>query len=512
MYKLILMGAVVGATIFVDGIVLAQTTGEPAPQDEPETINTSEPKQSTQYNRERDDSTEKTASEMDATAVEDGEQPAAATPPATEPAQNTPADSENSAAASKSATVKTSETPSSDASSTRDPMFTRTEAVDARFVESNVISIADRSGFKWQSKRGDFLFHPFVLVQSRFNLEVVDDEGLNLADPDNVVDLGFGIPAALLGIAGKAFDRLSFNLTLNGACAGKACLLNQAWLEGNVSDAFRIRLGKFKTPMHWTNQVRIGQTLTPTKPTSLSTPVNVPFDINAANPAFQTGFDLGLMAHGLVGNVFGYQVGIFNGEGIGVNMPKSTLSDDSNIPALLYAARLAVTPFGAMPLREGGPSLDENTKLLLAASVSYNVEANAESSNDFRGGVELGLASGGLYWGTEAYWMHLNFVERLEDSPSYLFFGAYSQLGYLFDIGIEPLVRMELFDRNSVDVDGILLMPAAGINYYMFGQNLKLQALYQYLARAGHADDFQRNDDDNGMSEHTFVLQVQFVL
>lgn len=392
------------------------------------------------------------------------------------------------------------------------PLLGRTEPDDAAYVESNVISIADRSGFKWSTKRGDFVFHPYVLVQTRLNMGVVDDEGLNLADPDNVVDFGFGIPAALFGIAGKAFDRLAFNLTFDGACAGKPCLLNQAWLEGIVNDAFRIRVGKFKTPMHWTNQVRIGQTLAPVKPVSLTTRVNVPFDINAANPVFQTGFDLGIMAHGMVGNIFEYQAGIFNGEGNGVNMPTSTLSDDIGIPAWLYGARFALTPLGPMPLREGGPSEDRILKLLIAASASYNVEANAESSNDLRGGVELALSTGGLYWGTEAYMMHLDFVERQEEVPSYLFYGAYTQLGYLFKPGIEPLARMEVFDRNSVDKQGVLVLPSVGLNYYMFGQNLKFQALYQYLARAGHEDELSRNDDDNGMSEHTFVLQVQFVL
>ena len=392
------------------------------------------------------------------------------------------------------------------------PVFETTDQVDERFVESNVISMADRNGFKWSSKRGDFLFNPFVLVQARLQFDVVDDEGLTLSDPDNVTDFGFGIPAALLGIAGKAFEKLSFNLTFNGACAGKACLLNQAWLEGNVSDAFRIRIGKFKTPMHWAALARIGQTLAPEKPTSLITRVNIPFDINAANPTLQTGFDLGIMVHGLLGGMFQYQLGVFNGEGIGVNTPTSTLSDDTSIPSLLYSARVALMPFGEMPLREGGPAKNTDARLLIAASGSYNVEANSESSNDLRAGVELAFSKGGLYLGTEGYLLHMDFMERLEDSPSYLFWGAYAQAGYLFPISLEPTIRFEAFDRNSTDEDGVLLLPAVGLNYYVFGQNLKFQMLYQYLARVGHEDTAAANDDDNSMAEHAFWLQVQFVL
>ena len=386
------------------------------------------------------------------------------------------------------------------------------DSLDDNYVESNVVSMADRDGFKWSTRRGDFLFNPYILMQTRLQIKVVDDEGLNLADPDNVVDTGFGIPAALFGIAGKAFDRLSFNLTFNGACAGKPCLLNQAWLEGVVSDGFRIRAGKFKTPQHWASLVRIGQRITPDRPASLITRVNIPFDINAVNPVIATGFDIGLMVHGLINNKFQYQLGIFNGEGIGVNMPTSTLSDDYSIPALLYAGRIALMPLGPMPLREGGPAGTADTRLLIGASASYNVESSSETSNDFRSGFEFALASGGLYWGTEAYLLHMNFVERQEDAPSYLFWGAYTQVGYLFKNKIEPVVRFELFDRNSIDTDGILLLPAGGLNYYLFGQNLKLQALYQYLARAGHENPLAANDDDNSMAEHSFMLQLQFVL
>ena len=89
--------------------------------------------------------------------------------------------------------------------------------------------------------------------------------------------------------------RLSYNLSLNGACAGRPCLLNQAWLEGNAADELRLRVGKFKTPMHWSIQTRIGQKLAPFARASLTTPVNVPFDLNAANPAMATVFDLGLI-------------------------------------------------------------------------------------------------------------------------------------------------------------------------------------------------------------------------
>ena len=44
-----------------------------------------------------------------------------------------------------------------------------------------------------------------------------DDEQLGLDDQDNVANSGFEIPYAILGFSGRAFNKLTFNLTLNAA-------------------------------------------------------------------------------------------------------------------------------------------------------------------------------------------------------------------------------------------------------------------------------------------------------
>lgn len=378
-----------------------------------------------------------------------------------------------------------------------------------KYVESNVVSAVGREGFSWQDRQGQFLFHPYVLVQTRLQFLRVDDEGLELSDRDNFVDLGFGLPNAILGVAGKAFEKLSFNFALNGPCAGKGCLMNEAWLEGNLSDAVRLRMGKFKVPMNWHVQTRLAGRLAPSSPNSLSARVNIPFDINAVNPVIASGFDLGLMMHGLVRDRLQYQVGVFNGEGVGVNTPTSTLSDDSGLPALLYAGRIAWVPFGPLPLEEraGGPGA---TKLLVGASVSYNAEANAESSSDLRAGLELVLSAPGWYWATEAYLLHMDYMERMKNSPNYLFWGANTILARSLGPNLEPFVRLDAYDRNSVEKRGLLLMPAVGLKWYLFEQNLNLQAMYEYLTKIGHEDELSANDDDNSMAEHSLMAMLQF--
>jgi hypothetical protein len=244
----------------------------------------------------------------------------------------------------------------------------------------------------------------------------------------------------------------------------------------------------------------------------LITRVNIPFDINSVNPVMSTGFDMGIMTHGLIGGIFEYKAGVYNGEGIDVNKPTSTLSDDTGAPGLLYAARILFMPLGYMPLQEGGPMNSKSLKLLFGASSSYNIEANAESSNDFRTSLDLSVSIGPLFFSAEGYLLRVKFVERQRTTPSYLFRGGYAQLGYLFGLGLEPAIRYEWFDRNSQDVKGTLTVFAMGLNYYMYGNNLKMQAMYQYLDRRGHQDIASANDDDNSMPEHFMIVKLQFVL
>jgi hypothetical protein len=379
-----------------------------------------------------------------------------------------------------------------------------------KFIESNVISLVGREGFEWKSLNGDFLLKPYMLVFTKAQFQYVDNEGLELADEDNIVNSGFGIPAAYLGFAGKAFDVVTYNFTIDASKGSSAALINQAWIDLNISNELRITAGKFKTPMHRGYLVRAGQTLFPVVPFVLSTQVNLPYSLNAVNPVLSTGFDVGAMVHGLFDNRFQYQLGIFNGNGVNNNSPVNTYSDDLGIPALLYSARFAYMPYGPMPIHEGDPDDRNNLKFLAAVSASYNVEANYETSNDLRLGAELSLLKNNFYFSSEFTFLNMSFIERQKISPDYNFWGAYAQCGYFVTDKLQPVIRIEAMDRNSQKDNGILISPSAGINYFIVGQNLKLQVMYQYLTRSGHDDEYAANDDDNGLAESSFIAQLQF--
>lgn len=192
--------------------------------------------------------------------------------------------------------------------------FKYTNEVDDKFVESDVVRLDDKKGFSLQTRAGDFLLKPYILVQTAANLNYYDDEGLNLADQDNIANSGFSIPNAILGFSGKAFNIITFNFALNASKSG-ANLLQQAWFDINIADEFRIRAGKFKTPFNQAYLVTLGETLFPALPLSLTSTANVDMSLNAVNPSVGLGFDLGIQFHGLIKDKLMYQVGVFNGNG-----------------------------------------------------------------------------------------------------------------------------------------------------------------------------------------------------
>ena len=72
---------------------------------------------------------------------------------------------------------------------------------------NGVVSLAGREGFSIASKKGDFVFKPYLLVQTCGNFNWYDDEGLDKAyNQDNIANSGFSVPYAVLGFSGMAFE------------------------------------------------------------------------------------------------------------------------------------------------------------------------------------------------------------------------------------------------------------------------------------------------------------------
>lgn len=377
-------------------------------------------------------------------------------------------------------------------------------------TENGIVSLAGREGFTIASKKGDFVFKPYLLVQTSANFNWYDDEGLDKAyNQDNVDNSGFAIPYAVLGFTGKAFGKVSFNLSLNAAATG-AALLQQAWFDVELKKQFSIRVGKFKTPFSHAYLTTLGETLMPSLPLSLTAPVILPYSLNAVTPNIGTGFDLGVEVHGLLADKFGYEVGLFNGTGISMNTAGKTFSDDWHIPSLLYAGRFTYMPKGVMPSTQGNPNRLNEDKLMLGVSTSLNVESENESTNDYRAGLEFAMLKRKLYLGAEMYYMHVGFTKRQKIDQGYHYLGGYVQGGYFVTSRLQATARYDFFNRNGMDTNGFMNMPAVGVNYFFKGCNLKLQAMYQFVGRWGYDTQLDRDNDDLGIATHNATVMLQY--
>ena len=385
-----------------------------------------------------------------------------------------------------------------------------TFAQEEEDTENGVVSVAGKEGFKIATKKGDFVFKPYMMVQASGNFNYYDDEGLDKAyNQDNVANSGFAIPYAIIGFTGKAFDKVSYNVSVNAAGSG-GNILQQAWFDVKFREQLALKVGKMKTPFAHGFQTTLGYTLMPCVPTSLTAAVILPHSLNAVTPSMNTGWDIGMELHGMLAKKFGYEVGLFNGTGGGVNGATKTFSDDWHIPSLLYAARFTFMPKGIMPNIQGDPNRLNEDKMLFGVSVSENVESESESTNDFRAGAEFSMLKDRWYVGAEAYYLHVGFTKRQKIDESFNYWGANAQVGYFLTPQWQLAARYDFMDRNGTDAKGLLNMPAVGVNYFVPNTNLKVQAMYQYIGRTGHATQLDRDNDDLGLAMHTAKIQLQY--
>ncbi len=379
-------------------------------------------------------------------------------------------------------------------------------------TDNGVVSLAGREGFTIQTTKGDFVFKPYMLVQTKFSGNYYDDEGLDKAyNQDNVANSGFSIPYAVLGFTGKVFGKVTYNLSINAAGSSVGAVLQQAWFDVQPNEKVGFRVGKFKTPFTHAYLTTLGETLLPSMPLSLTSTVILPYSLNAVTPSIGMGFDLGAEVHGKFG-AFGYQVGIFNGTGGTVNSATKTLSDDWHIPSLLYAGRLTLMPKGVMPATQGSPRMLDTFRWMMAASASINVESESESTNDSRFGFEASMILHRLYLGGEFYYMNIGFTDRQKIDEKYNYLGGYLQAGYFVTDKWQIAARYELFDRNGTDANGYLNIPAVGFNYFFMHSKLKLQGMYQYVGRENHDTQLDRDNDNLSLATHSvqFMLQYSF--
>ena len=106
--------------------------------------------------------------------------------------------------------------------------------------------------------------------------------------------------------------------------------------------------------------------------------------------------------------------------------------------------------------------------------------------------------------------MNVGFTERQKIDETYNFLGGYIQGGYFVAPRLQLAARYDFFNRNGMDTNGFLNMPAVGLNYFFKGCNLKLQAMYQFVGRSGHDDQLDRDNDNLGLATHSGTVLLQY--
>lgn len=340
---------------------------------------------------------------------------------------------------------------------------------------------------------------------------------------ETIVPDGFGLTRARVGFEGDYADRGSFKLELRTVPNVE---LLEARFRFDPLPWLGITAGRFKVPFS-------RQELTSESRLQL-------IDRAAfikATPGRQLGLALEIQTgFGTIHDEFlTISAGIFNGESAKERAPINNIDEN-----FLYAARVELAPFAAMPHAEGDVrSMEDRRDPAVVFGGSWSQETRGENNGDYQQrnvGGDLLFAWHGVSLYGEVFRMDRNYVDD-EANPDFHGFGYNAQLGFFIpapyvEERLELVGRVEEWDpQRARDADREAeLRPtsagngpaqssgnqavrnyAAGINWYFRGHDLKLQANYTHrdqlentVQSAGSADIPLDVDDD------TFFLQLTY--
>lgn len=200
-----------------------------------------------------------------------------------------------------------------------------------------------------------------------------------------------------------------------------------------------------------------------------------------------------------LGGVLGYALGVFGGDG------RNRLSDAGG---LLFVARVQLTPFGRFDdLVEADLARSPDPRLAIGAAVAHNSNTIRERST-FGGTYASRERVDQLHLGTDLHFKWRGFSLRSEallreadddvlvgtvggatvTDRTRSAWGYFAQAGYLVTDEVEVVARwgeLRPLGRSAVQLQR---ETGGGVNWYVHGHDLKLQADYFYLWSARLAD------------------------
>lgn len=220
------------------------------------------------------------------------------------------------------------------------------------------------------------------------------------------------------------------------------------------------------------------------------------------------GRDVGFMLGDYSGKkMFEYALGAFNGT-------KTSNKNDND--QFLYAARLAVNPFGEMKYSESNLE-SESLKMSVGASYLVNTvtKSGLDNTLDFSSGnddVETDITKYGVdlaakFLGNAS--IFAEYIKAKSDGGSEVKSKGYFVQGGYFVLPpkLELVARYEQYDPNdSVDNTSDIKWTTVGVNYFFHKHDLKLLANYTFKDEKKDPTSGKKKDDDTLMVQ----LQVKF--
>lgn len=283
------------------------------------------------------------------------------------------------------------------------------------------------------------------------------------------------------GTFAEQFDfRVEFDLagTL-GSTTGLRAQMTDGYVNWNRYAFANVRAGQFKTPFGFEQLYPDPRLLT--------------IERTLANDRLTLNRQLGAQLWGdLLDKHLSYAVGVFNGNGV-----NNSANDNGKF---LWAGRLAVTPWKGNLL--GGPASwavggnafqSEDTALSLPDFNLDSTPTTPDKDNLFTGKRRGYGFDSQLETGPFSLWVEYlqNHLEPTDAKPFAQFDsdGWYAQAGvFLVPKKLQAVVKYETFDPSSRVSSNEVSTDTVGLNYYIRGNNLKLQLDYLRTDLGGNTD------------------------
>ncbi len=390
------------------------------------------------------------------------------------------------------------------------------DLVDTR-IEEMVANVQDAGpstgykigkGFSWTTSDKRFK----LTVGGRLQVRFTNDFYKNNPRTDDENEPDFDVPRARVWLAGNAFEtylKYKFQFAIAGDEADSdvgvaGTLPNGNTLNSSGSTSSKNRLSELKDAYFdfakWSAfKIRGGQFKVPYSRHQMTSSGRQQFvDRGVTNKVFAPGRDVGVMIHGMAGgessDLFEYYFGAFDGEGE---------NKSNNDKGLMYAARLAVNPFGAVKYTESDTKYHDDFRLALAVNGWVHQDDNhTDSGDDWSIGADLAAFYKGFSALFEIHYREDD-VSGGDDVDS---LGWLAQLGYfLIPNEFEVALRAaEIdWDDNGLDDSGrreYLIV----FGYFWYEHNMKLQLDF------GRVEDHEGDTAEN-VDEWRVRMQFQVI-